>query len=194
MVQYRVLSNSGLTLAAPAWSNKKRPIKLVVWVSPDQRRSRQWTLNSWDMNVDAEMAIYSDAGSNPAISIYNLFKSVDRYLKYQYINTFLFPSADVRRYKKKETADNLSNKHSQSGMLVLFISKTSKQLAVFQLLRGFAKLAITLFNSHNQLISINVFNQLFIDRQIRRQWLWWHQPQRHRHFAVLDHPQSPVES
>jgi hypothetical protein len=50
------------------------------------------------MNVDAEMAIYSDAGSNPAISIYNLFKSVDRYLKYQYINTFLFLPADVRRY------------------------------------------------------------------------------------------------
>lgn len=40
------------------------------------------------MNVDAEMAIYSDAGSNPAISIYNLFKSVDRRLKCRYINTF----------------------------------------------------------------------------------------------------------
>ncbi|MCQ5069317.1 hypothetical protein NE681_18200, partial [Faecalibacillus intestinalis] len=41
-------------------------------------------------------------------------------------------------------------------MLVLFISKNSKQLAVFQLLRSIAKLAITLFNSHNQLILINV--------------------------------------
>lgn len=54
------------------------------------------------MNVDAEMAIYSDAGSNPAISIYNLFKSVDRYLKYQYINTFLFLPAAVRRHLTKK--------------------------------------------------------------------------------------------
>lgn len=108
------------------------------------------------MNVDAEMAIYSDAGSNPAISIYNLFKSVDRCLKYQYINTFFISASRCKTVLKKETADNLSSKHFQSGMLVLFISKTSKQLAVFQLLRGIAKLAITLFNSHNQLISINV--------------------------------------
>lgn len=108
------------------------------------------------MNVDAEMAIYSDAGSNPAISIYNLFKSVDRYLKYQYINIFYFhqPMSDGI---KKETADSISNKHSQSGGCLFYLyQNTSKLLAVFQLLRGVAKLAITLFNSHNQLISINV--------------------------------------
>lgn len=53
------------------------------------------------MNVDAEMAIYSDAGSNPAISIYNLFKSVDRYLKYQYINTFFISISRCQTVLKK---------------------------------------------------------------------------------------------
>ena len=68
------------------------------------------------MNVDAEMAIYSDAGSNPAISIYNLFKSVDRCLKYQYINTFLFPSAAIRQ--------SIQQAFSSGDACFIYIKKT----------------------------------------------------------------------
>lgn len=73
------------------------------------------------MNVDAEMAIYSDAGSNPAISIYNLFKSVDRYLKYQYINTFLFLPADVRRYQKRNCGQSIQQAFSIGDACFIYI-------------------------------------------------------------------------
>lgn len=75
------------------------------------------------MNVDAEMAIYSDAGSNPAISIYNLFKSVDRYLKYQYINTFLFLPADVRRYQKRNCGQSIQQAFSIGDACFIYIKK-----------------------------------------------------------------------
>ena len=42
------------------------------------------------MNVEVEAAIYSDAGSNPAISTFNLFKSVDRCAEWRHISTFYF--------------------------------------------------------------------------------------------------------
>ncbi len=73
------------------------------------------------MNVDAEMAIYSDAGSNPAISIYNLFKSVDRYLKYQYINTFLFLPAAVRRYQKRNCGQSIQQAFSIGDACFIYI-------------------------------------------------------------------------
>lgn len=75
------------------------------------------------MNVDAEMAIYSDAGSNPAISIYNLFKSVDRYLKYQYINTFLFLPAAVRRYQKRNCGQSIQQAFSIGDACFIYIKK-----------------------------------------------------------------------
>lgn len=73
------------------------------------------------MNVDAEMAIYSDAGSNPAISIYNLVKSVDRCLKYQYINTFLFLPAAVRRYQKRNCGQSIQQAFSIGDACFIYI-------------------------------------------------------------------------
>jgi predicted RNA-binding protein with PUA-like domain len=52
-----------------------------------------------------------------------LFKSVDRYLKYQYINTFLFPSAAVRRYQKRNCGQSIQQAFSIGDACFIYIKK-----------------------------------------------------------------------
>ncbi len=73
--------------------------------------------------MTAFIAVKKNRNLNPAISIYNLVKSVDRCLKYQYINTFLFLPAAVRRYQKRNCGQSIQQAFSIGDACFIYIKK-----------------------------------------------------------------------